>query len=93
MPACETITVLRGQNALVTGRKFWNCEAVAISLGQAGANSLSTTLQGMKKLRKWIDKIKSFGVDSYAHKADVAKEHEVVDMFQKHVQKWAPSIF
>jgi len=45
---------IRGQNALVTGANSGIGEAVAISLGQAGANGgLSHYFAGDERTRKW----------------------------------------
>jgi glucose 1-dehydrogenase len=78
--------LLTGQKALVTGANSGIGKAVAIALGQAGADVVVNYVDGDAAAAAVVEQIRSSGVKAYAHKADVSSEEEVAAMFSKMVQ-------
>ncbi len=75
--------ILKGQKALVTGANSGIGMAVAIALGQAGADVCVNYFVGDEAAGDVVKKIKSYGVNSFAHKGNVANEADVLAMFDK----------
>jgi glucose 1-dehydrogenase len=75
---------LDGQIALVTGANSGIGQAVAIALGQAGADVAVNYVNGEESANQVVEEIRQFGVRAIAVKGDVSSESEVADMF-----KWA----
>ncbi len=87
-PTIEAIKILKGQKALVTGANSGIGEAIAIALGKAGADVVVNYVsKDDATAQRVVDEIKKAGGRSYAHKADVSKEDQVIPMFQKMVQE------
>jgi glucose 1-dehydrogenase len=78
--------LLTGQKALVTGANSGIGKAVAIALGQAGADVVVNYVEGDAAAASVVEQIRSSGVKAYAHKADVSSEEEVAAMFSKMMQ-------
>lgn len=74
---------LKGQKALVTGANSGIGEAVAIALGQAGADVAVNYVAGDDTAQAVVDKIRSFGVNAKAYRADVSNEDQVAAMFKQ----------
>ena len=74
---------LKGQSALVTGASSGIGEAVALALGEAGANVVVNYVSKPEKGEAIAEKIRSFGVKALAIQADVSKEDQVQSMFAK----------
>lgn len=74
---------LKGQRALVTGASSGIGKAVAIELGRAGADVVINYRSGDDVANQVAEQIREFGVRSYAHRADVSRENEVVPMFER----------
>ncbi len=72
---------LVGQKALVTGANSGIGRAVALALGQAGADVLVNYVADDGAANAVVDEIKKFGVNAFAYLADVSNEQQVVDMF------------
>jgi glucose 1-dehydrogenase len=72
---------LIGQKALVTGADSGIGRAVAVALGQAGADVVVNYVRQEGAAAEVVKQIESSGVSAYAHKADVAREDEVEAMF------------
>jgi glucose 1-dehydrogenase len=72
---------LVGQKALVTGANSGIGRAVALSLGEAGADVVVNYVAGDDTAEEVVQQVRGFGVQAYAHKADVSKENEVQQMF------------
>jgi glucose 1-dehydrogenase len=83
MPECAAEKVLIGQKALVTGANSGIGQAVAISLGQAGADVVVNYVSGDRQADEVVGEIQKAGSRAYAHLADVAKEDQVHAMFDK----------
>ena len=83
MPHCEAEKVLKGQKALVTGANSGIGKAVAIGLGQAGADVVVNYVRGEDQAREVVAEIKKSGSRAFAHPADVSNEDQVRAMFQK----------
>ena len=83
MPQCEAEKLLKGQKALVTGANSGIGKAVAIGLGQAGADVVVNYVRGEDQAREVVAEIKKSGSRAFAHPADVSNEDQVRAMFQK----------
>lgn len=87
MPKCDTRKVLKGQKALVTGANSGIGRAIAIALGQAGADVVVNYRAGDAEAQAVVDEITHCGCKersrAIAIKADVSKEDEVRNMFER----------
>jgi glucose 1-dehydrogenase len=83
MPACPIDKVLKGQKALVTGANSGIGKAVAIALGEAGADVVINYRSGDDKAQEVAEMASHCGSNCYAHKADVSQEAEVQAMFDR----------
>src|SRR5271170_640186 len=88
MPAPDPLKILKGQKALVTGANTGIGMAVAIGLGQAGADVVVNYVSHPEAAQQVVQEIQKAGVRSYAHQADVSKEDQVVGMFRKMNQEF-----
>jgi glucose 1-dehydrogenase len=82
-PARPIFKVLTGQKALVTGANSGIGRAVAIALGQAGADVVVNWVAGEEAAEQVVAEIAQAGARAYAHRADVAREDQVVAMFAR----------
>ena len=82
-PARPIHKVLSGQKALVTGANSGLGRAVAIALGQAGADVVVNWVAGEEAAEQVVETITQAGARAYAHRADVSREDEVVGMFAR----------
>jgi glucose 1-dehydrogenase len=78
---------LTGQKALVTGASSGIGQAVAVALGQAGADVVVNYVAGEDRAQQVARAIEQHGVKAYAHRADVSDESQVRDMFSAMVQR------
>lgn len=78
---------LSGQTAIVTGANSGIGEAVAISLGNAGANVVVNYVSRPEDAERVVNQIKSAGVKSIAIKADVSDEMQVQQMFRETIDQ------
>ena len=83
MPECPPRQVLTGQKALVTGANSGIGKAVAVALGAAGADVVVNYVSGEDRAKEVVEEILSHGVRAWAHQADVSKEEEIQEMFQR----------
>jgi glucose 1-dehydrogenase len=74
---------LIGQKALVTGANSGIGRAVAVALGEAGADVVVNYVDQEGAAAEVVGEIQSHGVSAYAHKADVSREDEVQAMFAR----------
>src|SRR5437588_3748476 len=79
---------LTGQKALVTGGSSGIGRAVALALGQAGADVVVNFVSDPRSADDVAAHIRSTGVDAYAHKADVSDEDQVETMFRQMVERY-----
>ncbi len=87
-PPVTVHRVLTGQKALVTGANSGIGQAVAIALGEAGADVVVNYIDGDASAEAVVEKIRKFGAKAYAHKADVSSEDEVAAMFARMMQQF-----
>jgi len=80
--------LLSGQTAIVTGANSGIGKAVAIALGQAGADVVVNYVQGDAAIGEVVDAITAEGRRAMAFKADVSNEDEVEAMFQAAIQEF-----
>ncbi|MET9613589.1 SDR family oxidoreductase [Kitasatospora indigofera] len=80
--------ILRGQKALVTGANSGIGRATAIGLGRAGADVVVNYVFGREAAEEVAEEIRSFGVQAYAHEADVSDEGQVVAMVARMVEQF-----
>jgi len=80
--------VLVGQKALVTGANSGIGRAVAVALGQAGADVVVNYVAGDDAAEEVASEIRKCGSKAYAHKADVSQEDQVQEMFRSMVAQF-----
>ena len=73
---------LTNQSALVTGANSGIGEAIAVGLGEAGANVAVNYVVDPAAAEAVADKIRSFGSKAITLKADVSNEREVKSMYK-----------
>jgi glucose 1-dehydrogenase len=88
MPTCPEQKILRGQKALVTGSNSGIGKAVAVALGEAGADVVVNYRSGEEKAHEVVEEIRNFGAQAYAHQADVSHEDQIQAMFQRMIQEF-----
>jgi glucose 1-dehydrogenase len=86
-PVREIPQVLRGQKALVTGANSGIGRAVALALGQAGADVVVNYVTRPDAAEQVVQQIRSAGTNAYAHLADVSREDQVQEMFRQMVER------
>lgn len=74
---------LKGQSALVTGANSGIGKAVAIALGNEGANVVVNYVTHPEAADEVVNEIKTNGGNAIALQADVSKEDQVQSMFQE----------
>jgi glucose 1-dehydrogenase len=79
---------LVGQKALVTGANSGIGRAVALALGQAGADVVVNYVVGDEAAAEVVTEIQRQGVAAFAHKADVSREDEVQAMFARMIAQF-----
>jgi glucose 1-dehydrogenase len=81
MPRVPPQKLLLGQKALVTGASSGIGRAIAIALGEAGADVVINYVSGEDKAQALADEIRAQGVRALAVRADVSDEAQVGEMF------------
>jgi glucose 1-dehydrogenase len=81
MPSCAPQKWLLGQRALVTGASSGIGRAIAIALGEAGADVVVNYVAGEDQARAVVREIEAFGSNALALRADVSSETDVDAMF------------
>ncbi len=79
---------LTSQTAIVTGANSGIGEGVALALGNEGANVIVNYVTNPDAANAVVEKIKSFGGNAIAIKADVSNEGEVINMFQQTIAQF-----
>jgi len=88
MPRVPPQKLLLGQKALVTGASSGIGRAIALSLGDAGADVLVNYVSGEDKALALVDEIRSKGARAMAVRADVADEGQVREMFRRMIAEF-----
>jgi glucose 1-dehydrogenase len=81
MPACAPQKWLAGQKALVTGASSGIGRAIAIALGEAGADVVVNYVAGEAQAREVVEEIEAYGSRAVAQRGDVSSEADVERMF------------
>jgi glucose 1-dehydrogenase len=81
MPVLPHRRLLEGQTAIITGASSGIGRAVAISLGASGANVCVNYVVGPEAAAEVVKEIESHGSHAFACQADIAKEDQVIAMF------------
>jgi glucose 1-dehydrogenase len=79
---------LQGQRAIVTGSASGIGRAVALALGEAGADVLVNYVSGHDGAEKTASAIRACGGRSFAHRADVSSEQDVKGMFARAIDQF-----
>ncbi len=88
MPRVPPQKLLLGQKALVTGASSGIGRAIALSLGDAGADVLVNYVSGEDKALALVEEIRSKGSRAMAVRADVADERQVQQMFREMIEEF-----
>jgi glucose 1-dehydrogenase len=88
LPAIATPLLLKGQKAIVTGANSGIGKAVALALGEAGADVMINYYAGDEEAEAVAQAIRAFGVKSFIYKADVSKEADVIALFKEACSKF-----
>jgi len=83
MPRVPPQKLLLGQKALVTGASSGIGRAIALSLGDAGADVVINYVAGDDKAQALADEIRTRGSQATAIRADVSDEAQVSEMFRR----------
>ena len=88
VPTCPPPKVLLGQKALVTGANSGIGKAVAIALGEAGADVVVNYVRGSDAATEVAKKIEVNGTRSLAIQADVSREDQILAMFGRMMEEF-----
>jgi glucose 1-dehydrogenase len=77
---------LQGQKAIVTGANSGIGRAIAIALGSAGADVVVNYRDGEDAAMEVVRAISESGSRALAHRADVSREPEVKELFQRAIE-------
>lgn len=80
--------LLEGQRAIVTGANSGIGEGVARALGEAGARVVVNYVSGDERANEVVDHIQRAGGEAVPFKADVSKEDQVREMFERTIAAW-----
>ncbi len=87
MPRCPAQKLLGGQTALVTGASSGIGKAIALALGEAGANVVVNFVSGDDAAQELAQQIRKGGSGAIALKADVSSEEQVQSMFRRAIEE------
>jgi len=88
MPAVQTLSLLKGQTALVTGANSGIGRAIAISLARAGADVVVNYVTKPEDAEAVVEEIRRSGRRAMSAQADVADETQVCSMFASAVREF-----
>lgn len=87
MPSCPAQKLLLGQKAIVTGASSGIGRAIAIALGEAGADVVINYVAGEDKAEEACQVIRRSGSRAIALRADVSDEAQVQAMFGRMIEE------
>lgn len=87
-PDCPALPILKGQKALVTGGNSGIGRAIAIALGQAGADVVVNYVSNPASAEEVATEIRASGSRALTHQADVSQEDQVQQMFRRMVDEF-----
>jgi glucose 1-dehydrogenase len=87
-PDSRAPKILPGQKALVTGANSGIGKGVAKELAKAGADVVINYVVNPDSADELVDELKKEGVNSFAVKADVSNEDEVIKMFEETIKQF-----
>lgn len=87
-PAVQTLSLLKGQTALVTGGNSGIGRAIAVALGRAGANVVVNYITRPEDAEAVAEEIRKGGQGAMTVRADVADEAQVQSMFAAAVREF-----
>ena len=88
MPRCPPQKLLLGQKALVTGASSGIGRAIAVSLGDAGADVVINYVSDEEKAQTLAEEIRAKGSQAMAIRADVSNETQVSEMFRQMIAEF-----
>jgi glucose 1-dehydrogenase len=88
LPSLQHLALLKGQTALVTGANSGIGRAIALALGQAGANVVVNYVAKPEDAEAVATEIRAAGSGAMIAKADVSDESQVQAMFAAAVQQF-----
>jgi glucose 1-dehydrogenase len=88
VPAVQSLTLLKGQTAIVTGGNSGIGRAIAISLGKAGANVVVNYVVKPEEAEAVAAEIRKSGQRAMIAQADVSDEAQVQAMFAAAVREF-----
>ncbi len=83
LPKPESLSILKGQKALVTGGASGIGKAIALELGRSGADVAVNYVRREEAAEQVAAEIRAEGREAIAIKADVSDEGQVEEMFAK----------
>ncbi len=87
-PDIETPRFLTGQKALVTGANSGIGKGIAMELAKAGADVVVNYVENPDDAEKLVEELKKERVKSFAYKADVSNEAQVIKMFEETIKEF-----
>jgi glucose 1-dehydrogenase len=87
-PDSETPKILPGQKALVTGANSGIGTGIARELAKAGADVVVNYVVNPDSANELVVELRREGIKSFAYKADVSVEEEVVGMFNETIKEF-----
>ena len=88
VPALQTLSLLKGQTALVTGANSGIGRAIALALGKAGANVVVNYVAKPEDAEAVAEQVRSDGQRAMTARADVGDEGQVQAMFAAAVREF-----
>ena len=88
MPSFPIVKNLKGQKALVTGANSGIGKGIALALARAGADVVVNYRSNPEAALEIVEEAKHCGSQVVAHQADISREEEVQEMFQRMISEF-----